>query len=50
MTGIASGDNSPLRLVVNASRPDTMLLSGAWKAGLRLGMIDGVRITTLGCG
>ena len=48
VTGIPTGESSEERTEVNEDRAATMLDSGAWKAGDRLGIMDGVRTRTDG--
>jgi hypothetical protein len=44
------GDSSDLSTDVKAFKPPTSVDSGAWKAGLREGIMEGVRIRTDGFG
>jgi hypothetical protein len=44
------GESSEVRTAVKEDRAETILDSGAWKAGERLGMMVGVRIRTDGFG
>ena len=48
MTGIFRGRSSFARPEANEESADTIIDSGIWKAGLRLDIIDGVRIKTEG--
>ena len=47
-TGILSGESSERRTEVKDVRAETKSDSGAWKAGLREGMIVGVKTRTEG--
>lgn len=50
VTGIPRGCNSELRTEVKEVRAETMADSGRWKAGLRLEIMEGVRMRTEGLG
>lgn len=50
VTGMERGASSAERTLVKDVRAAMMLDSGAWKAGERAGIIEGVRTRTLGLG
>lgn len=48
LTGISSGASSACKTVVNDCKAATILDSGKWKAGFRLGIMEGVSTRTEG--